>query len=74
MLQSSILNDKMKESFTVKAVNGIYKMQIVSSLGQKKLNIPHSMTSLVPDEGKLVHLDLQKLFYSTLPLALAINR
>lgn len=46
----------MKEPFTVKALNGIYKMHIVCSVGQK-LNLPHSKTFLAPDEGKLVHLD-----------------
>jgi hypothetical protein len=54
--------------------HGTPSVQIECSLGEKKLNLPHSITFLVPDEGKPVHLDLQKLFYSTLPLALAIKR
>lgn len=38
------------------------------------MNLPHSMTSLVPNEGKLVHLDLQKPLYQKLPPALAITQ
>ena len=36
------------------------------------MNLPHSMTFLVPGEGKAVHLDWQKLFYLILLLALAV--
>lgn len=52
----------------------LLKCVILCSLGQKKLNLPRSMTSLVPGEGKPVLLDLQKLFYLTLPLVLAVMR
>lgn len=75
MLQSSDFKFKKdavfflikQEALTEKAVNE-------RSLGQKKLNLPHSIAFPVPGEGKLVHLDLQMIFYSILPLPLAIMR